>query len=180
MIRRRIRSRILVVCIVAVLAIVVTVAGLASHYQPLSLQTSWGEGNGHAASGIATTIQQSELRNGGLFGVTVLAVRQGVVTSSPRSSRLPSPQVCPVGTRYDGNCPQNSAGLFFGSVFHPLVVPGDGQRALLWTFTYNCRGISTGGYSGAEMIMPVTYRFLWFTHTVKLSSTADEMVSCQS
>ena len=178
--RRQIRGRVLVASIVVVLANVVVVAGLASHYQPLSLQTSWGEGNGHAASGLATTIQQTNVRNGGSFGVTVLAVKQGVVTSSPEPSSLPPPQVCPVGTAYGGNCHQNSTGIMFGEVFRPLVVPGHGQRALLWTFTYNCRDLPNGGSIGAEMTMPVTYRFLWFTHTVKLSATALETVSCES
>jgi hypothetical protein len=135
------RSGVLAVCMVVFIAAVVIVVAYASHYQPLSLRTTNGEGNGHTASGLATTVQQTELQNGGLFGVNVLAVRQGVVTSSPRPARLPSPQTCPVGTPYDGNCHQNATGLLVGNVFHPLVVPGGGKRALLWTFAYNCRGI---------------------------------------
>jgi hypothetical protein len=171
------RSGVLAVCMVVFIAAVVIVVAYASHYQPLSLRTTNGEGNGHTASGLATTVQQTELQNGGLFGVNVLAVRQGVVTSSPRPARLPSPQTCPVGTPYDGNCHQNATGLLVGNVFHPLVVPGGGKRALLWTFAYNCRGLSNG-YTGGEMAIPVTYRFLWFTHTVQLTATAIESISC--
>ena len=60
--------------VLAALLGVIFALAFASHYQPLSLREEWSTGSPASGQGTAESQQQSDLVNGGWFGVTIVTI----------------------------------------------------------------------------------------------------------
>jgi hypothetical protein len=153
----------------------------ASRYQPIII--AGGMGTGHPEG----THQEDEtqdiwLRNTGPIGVTVLAINDGERHGGSTSQlRVAPAMICPIVTLHGGDCRQDrKTGLLEGMKFHPFGLTTDNTRPVLLQYQYPCASSAASGALPATLTLPVTYRFLWFTHTILLTDSADDTSTCSS
>jgi hypothetical protein len=168
-----------IVSVAVLLVILISGGVLASHYQPIV--TSWGFGVGHpeGAHQEEETLEIG-LRNTGPVGITVVALNGGDhFDGSSSQLRLAPTKVCPLFTPQKGGCPQNrKTGLLVGKQFHPFSLSTDNTRPVLLQYRYPCVSANSAGTLPATLTLPVTYRFLWFTHTLLLTESASDSATC--
>src|SRR6202451_993316 len=153
---------------------------IASHYQPINVLGGGSVGHPIGAQREATT-QDFWLRNTGPIGVTVVALNPGEYQSSTsrRRIRLTPTTICPIETPRGGDCRQNrTTGLLEGLTFHPFSLTTDTNRPIVLRYDYHW-AVGAGSFAGT-VTFPVTYRFLWFTHTIVLNEPANDTVTCPS
>jgi hypothetical protein len=163
----------------AVLVLLLAIGNvLASHYQPIEVTGGWAVGHPIGAQQEVTT-QDFWLRNTGPLGVTVVGLHRGDYqgSTSRARTRLAPTMICPIESPRGGDCPQNrTTGLIVGMKFHPFSLTTDTNRPLVLQYNYHCAA-GTGSIAGT-VSFPVTYRFLWFTHTIVLNESANDTFAC--
>ncbi len=166
--------------VIAAILVLLLVIGnvLASHYQPIEVSGGWAVGHpigGHQE----VTTQDFWLRNTGPVGVTVVGLNRGdYQRSTSRARTLLTPtMICPIESPRGGDCPQDrSTGLIVGKKFHPFSLTTDTNRPIVVQYNYHC-ATGAGSFAGT-VSFPVTYRILWFTHTIVLNESANNTFTC--
>jgi hypothetical protein len=167
--RRRLRTRTWL--LIATGLVVVLFASFAASYQPLTIYGSWAMTTYGRNAHMKTTYNAPDIKNQSLFGVTIVSINGLRVDQYPPTSRLSPTEVCPYTYKWGSECENhNPKGIIVGLPFHPFALSGGRVDEVLWHFSYDCRTAE----SGLTVSVPVTYRFLLFTHTVVLSVPADE------
>jgi len=139
----------------------------ASHYQPLALDNRGGGTSASPHGPLALTADQILMGNGGPFDVTVLAVRPvdtgnvGVVADL-LAPCTPSAGAHPVCTFDLGVMPTLAP-------LHDRVISAHQTLYLEHAMTLNCATLAKGYNPVLRESVDVTYRFGWFTHTVRLT-----------
>jgi hypothetical protein len=163
-----------VVSVAALVALLIIGSIAASHYQPIEVDGGWAAGH-PIATHVDETTQEWLLRNTGPFGVTVVSLKGGEYDGPNSRSRIAPPKICPIETPR-GDCGQyRTTGLIDGRVFHPFSLTTDTNRGVVLQYNVHC--FTTATASGS-VTFPVTYRFLWFTHTITLSLPAFQTSAC--
>lgn len=68
-------------------------------------------------------------------------------------------------------CPQDKQGDYTGQSFHPFTLGEHDDIQAVYGGTYRCRRAVSDNPSVATLAVVVTYHFLFFTHTVDVSSS---------
>jgi hypothetical protein len=150
----------------------------ASHYQPIVFVG--GLGMSHPVDGHQRRVtQEFLLRNTGPVGVTVVGIASGVNYGLSSQARFSTSRICPPITSRGGDCRQNTkTGLLEGIVFHSFSLTTDSSRGVLLRYEFSCISPGALGTALGTVTLPVTYRFLWFTHTIMFSESADNGGPC--
>jgi len=156
------------------LVLLLTLGGVcASHYQPIVFAGGIGMDHRNVANQ-GTATQEFSLRNTGPIGVTVVGIKSGHNYGLSSQARFFMAKLCPPETPQGGDCRQNKkTGLLEGMTFHPFSLTTDNSRGVLLRYEYACAPSSGLGTALGTLTLPVTYRFLWFTHTILLTESAD-------
>jgi hypothetical protein len=164
---------------VSVLLLLLIFGGLfASHYQPIVAASEWGVGH-PIGDHEETETQDIWLRNTGPIGVTVVSLKSVEHDGFSPHVRLAPAAICPIATSRSGDCVQNGkTGLLEGKTFHSFSLTTDVNRPVLLRYTFPCVSTSDTPVSSGTMTLPVTYRFLWFTHTILLTESALDTATC--
>jgi hypothetical protein len=150
----------------------------ASRYQPIVVAGGLGIDHPIAAHQVEAT-QEFLLRNTGPIGVTIVALKSGERSGSFPESRIAPAMICPFSALRGYECRQaKKTGLLQGVAFHPFSLTTDNSRPVLWYFKYRCVASTAKGAPPDTLTLPVTYRFLSFTHTIELSEPADQSLAC--
>ena len=162
------------------LVLLLVIGGVfASHYQPIKVAGGFAVGHPFGGHREAVT-QEWLLRNTGPVGVTVDSLKTGEYDGPTSRSRIAPTQICPISTPR-GDCLQNrTTGLIEGRTFHPFSLTTDTNRPVLLRYSVPCGLTPSTGSSSGSVTFPVTYRFLWFTHTIMLTLPADDAFACPS
>jgi len=157
------------------------VSGLAaSHYQPIVISGGFGVDHPNGTHQVQVT-QEFELRDSGPFGVTVVSLKDGHPDGLSSKVHFASPEICPRTNSNGGDCRQNGqTDLIEGLAFHPFSLTTNSVRGILMRYDYACAPGEESATAGGSLTLPVTYRFLWFTHTILLSASADNSAACAS
>jgi len=166
---------------VIILVLLLSLGGLfASHYQPIVFAGGFGMGHPNGANQVQVT-QEFSLRNAGPIGVTVVGIKSGHNYGLSSQARFTSPEICPRTTPHFGDCRQNrTTGLLEGMTFRAFSLTFNSPRGVLLRYEYACEPSSELGTVLGTLTLPVTYRFLWFTHTILLTESADDSATCSS
>ena len=168
----------MIVCSSFLAAVVIIGLALASRYQPIVVDGGFGSSHSNGSHEVEVAVSYN-LRNTGPIGVTVIALRSGERSGSTPEARIAPATVCPFTTLSGYECRQNlKTGLQQGVSFHPFSLITDLSRPVLWAFHYACNSSTESGNVEGTLTVPVTYRFLFFTHTIMLSLPADEPPTC--
>jgi hypothetical protein len=161
------------------LLLLLLVGGLfASRYQPIVVESAWGVGH-PIGDHEETETQDFWLRNTGPIGVTVVSLRSVERDGFSSQVRLAPATICPIVTSQGGDCIQNSkTGLLEGKIFHPFSLTTDVNQPVLLGYTFPCASTSDVPMTSGTMNLPVTYRFLWFTHAIYLTESALDTATC--
>jgi len=137
-----------------------------SHYEPLSLTDRGGGYSSRPTSPGLVTASQIDLNNGGPFGVDVVAVTPldsgNVTVDSDALGPCTSLTHTPVGCRFN---------LGTAAALVPVSNHGVAANATLLlehAMTLDCTGLAKGYTIQLSQMVDVTYRFAWFTRTVRL------------
>jgi hypothetical protein len=151
----------------------------ASRYQPIVVAGGFGIGHPEGAHQEGET-QEFSLRNTGPIGVTVIALKRDVRhVGSTSQLRVAPVMICPIVTPHGGDCRQSrKTGLLEGTKFHPFGLTTGNNRSVLLRYRYPCVSSTVIGTLPTTLTLPVTYRFLWFTHTILLTDSADDTATC--
>jgi len=170
----------MIVCSSFVAAIVIISLALASRYQPIVVDGGFGSSHSNGSNAVEVAVSYN-LRNTGPIGVTVIALKSGERSGSTPDTRIAPASVCPFTTLSGYDCRQNQkTGLQQGVAFHPFSLITDLSRPVLWRYHYSCNSSTEVGAAEATLTVPVTYRFLFFTHTIVLTLPADERPTCSN
>jgi hypothetical protein len=156
------------------LVLLITLGGVfASHYQPIVFAGGFAMDHRDVPNqGLVT--QEFSLRNTGPIGVTVVVINSGHNNGLSPQARFFTAKLCPPATPQGGDCRQNKKpGLLEGMTFHPFSLTTNSTRGVLLRYEYACAPSSGLGSALGTLTLPVTYRFLWFTHTILLTESAD-------
>jgi hypothetical protein len=165
-----------VVGVVALVVLLIVGSIAASHYQPIEVDGGWAAGH-PITTHVDETTQEWLLRNTGPLGVTVVALKSGEYDGPNSRSRIAPLKICPISTPR-GDCGQyKTTGLIDGKAFHPFSLTTDTNRGVVLQYDTHCVTTSPGTPSGT-VTFPVTYRFLWFTHTIVLTLPANDTFAC--
>jgi hypothetical protein len=149
----------------------------ASHYQPIAVDGGWGVSHPIGPQ-LREVTQDWDLRNTGPVGVTVVSLKSGEYDGPNSRSRIAPTKICPIETPR-GDCSQNATtGLIEGKAFQPFSLTTDTNRPVVLQYNMHCVQSSLAGSSSGTVSFPVTYRFLWFTHTIVLTLPAYDAFAC--
>lgn len=151
----------------AVLAVVVAGLFLVVRYQPLRIRATWVSSGLPSQRDVVATSMMSDLTDAGPLGVSVLALHPVVYADPPV-------HVEPIGLclhSVDGEltCTQDSHGFTVGQRFRPFALEGGATMPVNWRYSFSCLPrAGSQSYTAGPLVLDVTYRFWWFTHTVAL------------
>jgi hypothetical protein len=166
------------VCASFLLLILIIGILFASRYQPIVVAGGMGMDHPNAAHQVEVT-EEFLLRNTGPIGVTIVALKSGERSGSFPQSFVAPAMICPFSALRGYECRQaKKTGLLQGMAFHPFSLTTDDSRPVVWHFKYRCVASTAIGVPPDTLTLPVTYRFLWFTHTIELSEPADQSLAC--
>jgi hypothetical protein len=132
-------------------------------------------------TGEVVASQEFALKNTGPLGVTIVDMKSGLLSVSNEVSRVAPAHICPYTMHHSFDCSQNDGtGLLVGVKFHPFGLATDDVRPIFWLYQYPCGSSTSSGVREGVLTVPVTYRFLWFTHTILFSEAADVSATCSS
>ena len=162
-----------IACVI-LLVLLLTMGGVfASHYQPIVFAGGFAMDHRDVANQ-GTATQEFSLRNSGPIGVTVVGIKSGHNYGLSSQARFLTSKLCPPSTPRGGDCRQNKkTGLLEGMTFHAFSLTTDNSRGVLLRYEYACAPSSGLGTALGTVTLPVTYRFLWFTHTILFTESAD-------
>jgi hypothetical protein len=167
-----------IVCASFLLLFLILGGLFASHYQPIVFAGGWGSGHSIAAHEEEET-QAFWLRNTGPIGVTVVSLKSVEYDGMNSQVRLAPAMICSIVTPRGGDCSQNrKTGLLEGIKFHPFSLTTDETRPVLLKYKYPCVSYTVVGPDSGTLTLPVTYRFLWFTHTISVTESAFGTTTC--
>jgi hypothetical protein len=165
-------------CLSFLLLILLVGGLLASHYQPIVVNGAWGVAH-PIGTQEETVTQDFWLRNTGPVGVTVTSLRSVEHDGLSRLVRLAPAEICSIATPRAGDCVQNrKTGLLEGMNFQPFSLTTDTNRPVLLKYTFACVSSTDAPTLSGSMTLPVTYRFLWFTHRILLTESVPASASC--
>lgn len=166
--------------IIAAILLVILVVGIfaASRYQPLEISGLIGIDH-PAGTGETSTSQEFGLKNTGPVGITIVAIKGGRISVSDEVSRVAPALRCPYTVKNSYNCGQNEGtGLLTGVKFRPFGLATDDVRPILWLYQFPCGSSATSGVQEGVLAVPVTYRFMWFTHTIRFTEDTNVSGTC--
>jgi hypothetical protein len=168
------------VCAILVFLLLIVCGLYSSHYQPIVF--AGGAGINHpSGTHVVDVTQEFLLRNIGPLGVTVVGITGEAPSGLSSQAHFASSQVCPLTTPRGGDCRQNATtGLLEGKRFHPFSLTTDNPRGVLMRYDYSCTSSNDSGMAQGTITLPVTIRFLWFTHTIQFTESADDSATCAS
>jgi hypothetical protein len=176
----RVRRRWPVASAIFVVLLLVLGGIAASHYQPIVISGGLGINHPNGTHQVQVT-QELLLRDSGPLGITVVSFNDGHPYGLGSQVHFASTEICPRTTSKGGDCPQSrKTGLLEGRAFRPFSLTTNSPRGVLVRFDYACAPGDETESAGGYVTLPVTYRFLWFTHTILLSQSADNSAACSS
>jgi hypothetical protein len=167
--------------IIVTIFLVILIVGIfaASRYQPIEISGLLGID--HPGTHEVVASQEFAVKNTGPLGVTVVDMKSGRLSVSNEDSRVAPARMCPYTPRHSFDCSQSDGtGLLVGVKFHPFGLATDDARPIFWLYQYPCGSSTTSGVQEGVLTLPVTYRFLWFKHTILFSEVTNVTATCSS